>query len=212
MVITASWNSNQSQVQMQLRSQAQMEPGAGKRPASSPSPRLESASLGRLLRLVAGCFSSGWERGCCQFPWFMFSVEAVRDLLFALRCWVPENSNQGRVTCCSTWLLLQKLGRGGWKEGGLGRQNNLFRALGSQGCLHKVPQIGSLNVGNVLSHGSRSWRFRIKVLAAFLLKKLSLFLAFLPISSSLIAISSYLWLVEASPTITLSWLCVGALV
>lgn len=47
-----------------------------------------------------------------------------------------------------------EVGVGGWKEGRLGRQNNLFHVLGSQGCLHKVPQIGSLNVGNVLSHGS----------------------------------------------------------
>lgn len=47
-----------------------------------------------------------------------------------------------------------EVGEGGWEEGGLGRQNNLFHALGSQARLHKVPQIGSLNVGNVLSHGS----------------------------------------------------------
>lgn len=30
-----------------------------------------------------------------------------------------------------------EVGEGGWEEGGLGRQNNLFHALGSQARLHQ---------------------------------------------------------------------------
>lgn len=84
----------------------------------------------------------------------MFLVEIFRNFLFALRCQLPVNSNQGRGDMLFNMAASSEVGVGGWKEGRLGRQNNLFHVLGSQGCLHKVPQIGSLNVGNVLSHGS----------------------------------------------------------
>lgn len=60
---------------MQLRSQAQMEPGAGKRPASSPSPRLESASLGACFALWLAAFLLGGNA----------VVASSRDLCFQLK-------------------------------------------------------------------------------------------------------------------------------
>lgn len=152
MVIIASCNSSWSQVQMQLKSQAKLKHGARERPASSPRP----ASASRL----------GGNKLLAALEIHVFSWSHYRPYLCS-QIFVASELKEEDGNLLVKMAAASEVGEGGWNEGRPGRQNTLFHKLGSQGWLHKVPWIGSLNVGNVLSHGSWSWKFKIKVLAEF---------------------------------------------
>jgi hypothetical protein len=212
-VITACWNSSQSQVQIQLRSfQAQREPRAGERPASSLSPRLASADLGASLVLWLTAFLLGGNKvvgGSCDLCFQLKSLETF-SLLSDIGCqWTLTRGGWHVVQHGCSFRSWGGRMRSRWT----GKIDHLFHVLGSRADFTKCHKLAvqMLGMHYLMVLGAECSREGVGRISSC--QRLSVFPAFLLISSSLISTSSYPWLGEASPTLylPLSSLCLHLL-